>query len=74
MLRSSSTLLFDRTDNNMKTYGEGRSPSPPLNFGTSYLMTLGAVTHTMVKGLSRGKSSAVNFYSGILYQGDLRYT
>ena len=41
-----------------------RSPSPPLNVGTSYLMTLGAVTHTMAKGLSRGKSSAVNFYSG----------
>ena len=37
-------------------------------------MTLGAVTHTMVKGLSRGKSSVVNFYSGNLYQGDLRYT
>ena len=51
-----------------------RSPSPPLNVGTSYLMTLGAVTHTMAKGLSRGKSSAVNFYSGKLYQRDLRYT
>ena len=52
----------------------GRSPSPPLNVGTSYLMTLGAVTHSMAQDLFRGKSSAVNFYSGKLYQGDLRYT
>ena len=39
--------------------------------GTSgYIMS--AVTHTMVKGLSRCKFPAVNFYSGLLFQGDLR--
>ena len=39
--------------------------------GTSgYIMS--AVTHTMVKGLSRCKFAAVNFYSGLLFQGDLR--
>ena len=39
--------------------------------GTScYIMS--AITHTMVKGLSRCKFAAVNFYSGLLFQGDLR--
>ena len=39
--------------------------------GTSgYIMS--TVTHTMVKGLSRCKFAAVNFYSGLLFQGDLR--
>ena len=41
MLRSSSTLLLARTDYNMTTVmvkGHSR-PSPPLNFGISYLMT-----------------------------------
>ena len=39
--------------------------------GTSgYIMS--AVTHTMEKGLSRRKFAAVNFYSGLLFQGDLR--
>ena len=39
--------------------------------GTSgYIMS--AVTHTMEKGLSRCKFAAVNFYSGLLFQGDLR--
>ena len=31
---------------------------------------IGEATHTTVKGLSRGKFAAVNFYSGKLYQGD----
>ena len=42
MLRSSSTLLLARSDYKMKTRTmvPGRSPSPPLSFGISYLMTL----------------------------------
>lgn len=39
---------------------------------TSKVSSIGAVPHTMVKSLSRGKFAAVNFYSGKLYQGDLQ--
>ena len=31
---------------------------------------IGAVTHTIVKGLSRGKFTTGNFYADKLYQGD----
>ena len=34
--------------------------------------SIGAVTHTMVKGLSRGKFAVVNFYSGKLHQDDFQ--
>ena len=33
---------------------------------TSESLSIGAFTHSMVKGLSRGKFAAVNFYSGTL--------
>ena len=37
---------------------------------TSKVSSIGAVTHTMVKGLSRGKFAMVNFYCK-LYKDDL---
>ena len=33
---------------------------------TSESLSIGAFTHSVVKGLSRGKFAAVNFYSGTL--------
>ena len=74
MLRSSSTLLLDRTDYNMKTYGDRAFAisAPELWNQLPDDIRCGYTHHG--KGFSRGKSSALNFYSGKLYQGDLRYT